>query len=101
MERRRASRTFPTLGQAKAWKRDTEQAYARGARTGAAAPRLRDYAICWLADVEGGVRRTRSGEVYRPSTLRGYRQALDDVLLPALGPKRLSEIRRGELHRLV
>lgn len=33
--------------------------------------------------------------------LRGYRQALDDVLLPALGPKRLSEITRGELYRLV
>ena len=41
------------------------------------------------------------GEVYRPSTLRGYRQALQDVLMPALGPKRLSEITRGELHRLV
>jgi integrase len=101
VERRRTSRTFLTLAQAKAWKRDTEQAYARGVRTGAAAPRLRDYATGWLADAESGVRRTRSGEVYRPSTLRGYRQALDDVLLPALGPKRLSEIRRGELHRLV
>jgi integrase len=75
--------------------------YARGGRTGAAAPRFRDYAAAWLADAERGVRRTRSGEVYRPSTLRGYRQALDDVLLPALGPKRLSEITRGELHQLV
>lgn len=101
MERRRTSRTFETLAQARAWKRDTEQAYARGVRTGAAAPRFREYAIGWLADAESGVRRTRSGEVYRPSTLRGYRQALDDVLLPQLGPKRLSEITRGELHRLV
>jgi integrase len=101
VERRRTSRTFPTLAQAKVWKRDTERAYARGAGTGGAAPRLREFAPAWLADAESGVRRTRSGEVYRASTLRGYRQALDDVLLPALGPKRLSEITRGELHRLV
>ena len=98
LDRRRRSKTFATLQEARAWKRDTEQSFSRGARSGS--PRLRAYAEQWLADAESGVLRARSGEVYRPSTLRGYRQALEDALLPALGPKRLSEIRRGELHRL-
>lgn len=99
-ERRRTSRTFSTLSAAKASKRDMEQGFARGTRSGASAPRLRDFAARWLADAMSGVLRTRSGEAYRASTLRGYRHALDDVLLPAFGPKRLSEITRGELHRL-
>ena len=101
VERRRTSRTFATLAAAKSWKRDMEQAFERGVRTGAQSPRLRAYATRWLADAESGAVRTRSGEVYRPSTLRGYRQALDDVVLPALGAKRLSEITRGEVYRLV
>jgi integrase len=100
-DRRRVSRTFPTLSAARTWKRETEQAFALGARTGAQAPRLRDAAREWLDGAEKGAVRTRSGEAYRASTLRGYKQALDVTLFPALGPRRLSEITPGDLHRLV
>ncbi len=39
-----------------------------------------------------GVVRTRSGEAYKPSAVRAYRQALDHRTLPRLGSKRLTAI---------
>src|ERR1019366_4156882 len=48
-----------------------------------------------------GAARNRSGQRYRPSTLRGYSRALEDRLYPALGATRLSDIRRGAVKQLV
>jgi integrase len=100
IERKRLSRTFQTVAAAKAWKRDTEQALARGVGHGANAPLLRDAAERWLADAASGVVRTRSGDRYKPATLRGYEQALRSRIVPELGHLRLSEVRRGALGRL-
>jgi hypothetical protein len=52
LDRRRSSKTFATLQEARAWKRDTEQTFSRAARSGS--PRLRPYAEQWLADAESG-----------------------------------------------
>ena len=43
---------------------------------------------------------TRSRERYKPSTLRGYRQVMQDVILPDLGAMHLDELRRADLQRL-
>jgi integrase len=40
----------------------------------------------------GGIVRTRSGEAYKPSAIRAYRQALKHRTLPRLGSKRLTAI---------
>jgi integrase len=48
--------------------------------------------------------RTRSQSLrrpYKPSALRGYELGLRTRVLPALGDKQLSEIRRSDLQRLV
>lgn len=45
--------------------------------------------------------RTRSGEPYKPSALRGYEQALRTKILPALGPLRLSAVTRNVVQDLV
>jgi hypothetical protein len=51
--------------------------------------------------VPAGVIRTRSGDPYKPSALRTYRQALEGKLLPTLGRRHLSAISRNDLQDLV
>jgi integrase len=62
---------------------------------------LRRAAADWLQAAEAGIVRNRSGDPYKPSVLRGYEQALRIRLLPALGEKRVSDIRRSDVQRLV
>ena len=62
---------------------------------------LREAAERWLAMAESGAIRTRSGDPYKPSALRGYEQSLRLRLLPPLGAHRLSELTRPDLQRLV
>ncbi len=45
--------------------------------------------------------RNRSGDPFKPSTLRGYEEALKLRVLPALGARKLRDITRGELQRFV
>jgi len=45
--------------------------------------------------------RNRSGDRFKPSTLRGYEQALRLRIFPEIGPQRLSNIRRCDLQDLV
>jgi hypothetical protein len=40
----------------------------------------------WLAGAADGSIRDRSGDVYKPSFVRGYEQALRLRVLPVLGP---------------
>ena len=44
---------------------------------------------------------SRNGEPYSPSTTRDYEGDLDRYVLPTLGDKRLSDVRRGDVQRLV
>ncbi len=41
--------------------------------------------------------RTRSGDVYKPATLRSYEGALNLRLLPHFGPSKLSDVRPGDV----
>ena len=100
-ENRRASKSFERLADARAWKRDTEAALARGVLGVRDGPTLRQAGAEWLAAAREGAVRNRSGQRYRPSTLRGYEHALTERLYPAVGATRLREIRRGTLNQLV
>ena len=100
-ERKRISRTFPSLAAAKAWRHDASVALRRGTLLIGGGAKLRDAAADWLEAAEAGLVRNRSGDPYKPSVLRGYEQALRMRILPALGEKQLSEIRRSDLQRLV
>jgi integrase len=100
-DRKRISRTFPNLAAAKSWRHDASVALRRGALVVGGGAKLRDAAADWLEAAEAGLIRNRSGDPYKPSALRNYEQALRTRMLPALGDKRLSEIRRSDLQRLV
>jgi integrase len=99
-EHKRIRRTFATEAAARAWRQDAQVALRRGTMRAPSATTLREAANAWLAGAKDGSVRTRSGDVYKPSALRGYEAALRDRILPALGAVKLSEIQRRDVQDL-
>lgn len=93
-------RTFSTLAAARAWRAEAVSAVRRGTLSAPVATTLREAAEAWLLGARDGSIRTRSGDPYKPSALRGYEQALRARVLPELGRLRLSEIRRVDVQDL-
>jgi integrase len=93
-------RTFPTISAAKAWRGDTATGVRKGTVRASSPITLRAAADSWLEGARDGSIRTRSGDVYKPSALRGYDQALRDRILPDLGGAKLADIRRIDLQDL-
>jgi len=62
--------------------------------------KLREIGDAWLsAALGGGI--NRSGDRYKPSTLRGYEQALREYIYPELGAAKLQDVRAGDVQHLV
>jgi len=55
----------------------------------------------WLIAAKSGVVRTRSGDAYKPSALRSYRQSLNTHVLPELGRLRVSAVSRVVVQDLI
>src|SRR4051812_16340799 len=99
--RRKAQRTFPTIRAAVQWREDARVDARRGTLGSKRSLRLRDVASTWSEGAADGTIRNRSGDLYKPSALRGYDQALRDRVLPALGGYKLAELSRADVQRLV
>jgi integrase len=98
---RKVRKSFASPTEAKQWRAGMlKLSYDGGLRVPAKVT-LREAAERWLGMAEGGAIRTRSGDHYKPSALRGYEQSLRLRLLPPLGAHRLSEVTRPDLQRLV
>jgi integrase len=93
-------KTFPTISAAKAWRSDSLGEVRRGQLRAAPPTTLRGAATAWLAGAEDGSIRTRSGDRYKPSALRGYRAALESRILDELGAHKLADIRRRDVQDL-
>ena len=100
-DRKRLTRTFPTLAAARSWRYDALVGLRHGTLRAAGSVTLSQAADEWLSAAQAGLVRNRSGDSYKPSALRGYEQALRARLLPALGGAKLSDIRRSDVQRLV
>jgi integrase len=98
--KRKVRKSFPTPAAAKRWRADAIGEVRRGRLRAVPSPTLRDAAAEWLEGAQAGLIRNRSGDVFKPSALRGYRDALDRRILPDLGARRLSEVTRVELQEL-
>jgi integrase len=94
-------KTFDTLADARAWRAETQTALRRGTSRAPTRTTLSEAAEGWLAAARAGVARTRSGDPYKPSALRGYEQALRTRLVPELGHMRLSAVTRSSVQELV
>ena len=100
-DHKRLTRTFPTLAAAKGWRYDALVGLREGTLRAAGGVTLRQAADEWMSMAGAGIVRNRSGDVYKPSALRGYEQSLRLRIVPALGAEKLGDIRRSDLQRLV
>jgi len=98
---RRVQKTFATEAAALLWREDARVDLRRGVLVAARPVVLREFAAAWLEGARDGSIRNRSGDRYKPSTIRGYEQALREYLLPDLGAAKLNDLRRQDIQRLV
>jgi hypothetical protein len=100
-ERKKIRTTCRTLAEAKAWRRNVMAELRRGTRPAPDPLPLGEVAQCWLVGARAGAIRTRSGDPYKPSSIRGYEEALRRRVLPELGLRPLETIARRDLQDLV
>src|SRR5581483_1051175 len=100
-DRKPIRKTFASLKDARAWRQESQVALRKGTLRAPSPVTLREAADEWLTAAAAGLVRTRSGDAYKPSAVRAYRQALHHRVLPILGSKRLTAISRVLLQDLV
>src|SRR5579864_969085 len=100
-DRKPIRKSFRELADAVAWRQEAQVALRRGTLRAPNPQTLREAAGEWLAAAEAGVIRTRSGDRYKPSALRSYRQALTSKALPELGHRRLTAVTPNAVQDLV
>jgi integrase len=97
-DRKRIRRHFDSLDAAKMWRADSYGKLRRREFRAPSAMTFAEAAEQWLAGVRTGYIRTRSGDLYKPSTIRSYEQALRGPkgrvggLLHALGSIKLMDL---------
>jgi integrase len=91
-EQKTIRKTFRTLSEARTWRHESQIALRKGTLRSSSQTSFQEAAEAWLAAAEAGIVRTRTGEAYKPSAVRAYRQALQHRVFPALGAKRLTAI---------
>ncbi len=99
-DKRLVRKTFSTERAAVQWREDARVDLRRGVLVAPKPTTLRALGELWLESAREGRIRNRSGDRYKPSTLRGYEQALREYVYPALGSAKLQNIRPGEVQRL-
>jgi integrase len=98
---RKLYKTFARKSEARSWRADAKQSLDRGKLRTPNGRTLREVAVTWLEGAGRGEIRNRSGRPFKPSTLRGYRVALNDRVLPELGARKLTAITTTDLQELV
>ena len=99
--KRRLRHTFTTERAAKAWQADTTSGVNKGSITAGLAPTVREAGDALIAGMHVGTVRNRNGHPYKPSVVEGYASSLRDHVYPALGARRLNEVRRQHVQQLV
>jgi integrase len=98
---KKVRKTFARLAEAKSWRAEAKRSVDQGTLRTPTRRTLGEAAGRWLTGAEAGDVRSRSGQRYKPATLRGYRQALDTYLLPVLGGRKLNTVTTADLQELV
>lgn len=97
---RKIRKSFRTQAAAKAWRAEATTAVRKGSMRAAPLITLREAAAAWLAGARDGSIRNRSGDVYKPSAIRGYDAALRMRVLPDFGGAKLADISRQDVQDL-
>lgn len=99
--RRRRYRTFPTRKAAVQWRQDMQVAIRNGEHRITRAVTLAEVRDDWAKAAEEGTALTKAGQPYKPSVLRGYRDAWVTKIEPELGRSKVAEIRPVHVKALV
>jgi integrase len=100
-EKKRITRSFPTRAAAKTWRQDAQVGLRQGTVTAERGPTVREAGAEYVALARAGIARTRSGDPYKPSAVRGIEEALRLRWYPEIGAARLTEVRRSHIQRIV
>src|SRR6266508_1155342 len=100
ISKRKVSKTFRTLAEARRWRAGTHSQAAKGVRLAGTLRTLREAAEAFVDGIATGAVRTRTGERYKPSVVREYERSLRLHVLPTLGGARLSRIQRRDVQGL-
>jgi integrase len=98
---KKVRKTFARLSEAKSWRAEAKRSIDHGTLRTPTRRTVAEAAQAWLEGAERGEIRNRSGQRYKPATLRGYRQSLDDYVLPAFGVSRLNTVSTADLQAAV
>jgi integrase len=100
ISKRKISKTFRTLAEARRWRAGAHSQAAKGVRLAGTQQTLIEAAEAFLDGIATNTIRTRTGERYKPSVVREYERSLRLHILPTLGGARLSRIQRRDVQRL-
>lgn len=98
---KKVRKSFARLAEAKSWRAEAKRSVDHGTLRTPTRRTLGEVAGRWVEGAEAGDIRNRSGQRYKPATLRGYRQALDTYLLPILGDRKLNTVTTADIQELV
>jgi integrase len=73
---KKVRKSFASLAEARRWRTVMLKLADDGGLRTPSATTFRDAAAVWLDQARAGAIRTKSGDLYKPSALRGYEQAL-------------------------
>jgi integrase len=96
-EGKRIRKTCRTMAEAKAWRHDASVAVSNGTLRAPTETTVAQAAKAFLDGARDGSITNRSGDSYKPATLRNYERALRLRVLPELGARRLSDVRTVDL----
>ncbi len=98
---RKLQRTFDNLDEAKTWRAHVQTQLRAGTLRAPTALTVAEAAETLIAGMRDGTIRNRKGESYKPSAVRSYERALRLRVLPALGQRRLSDVRRRDVQDFI
>lgn len=99
--RGRKTRFFSSLPAARNARADLEAKLHSGATPASSTMRVAKAIKAYLAAVESGSALNKHGRRYKPSAVRDLRGALQGPVERELGGRRLADVRRGDVQRLV
>jgi len=100
VEGKKVRRVFATEAEARGWRVDSLSRRRRGLFMAPGPQTVREAAAALLGDMRSGVARTRSGDPYKPSTIRGYDEALRVHVLGDVGGLKLARLTRRHVQAL-
>jgi integrase len=94
-------KTHRVKAEAVTWRDDIRVAVRNGTVRPAARTTVTQAAHALIAGMDDGTVLDRTGKAYKPATRRSYQQALNAYVIPALGAKALSDVRRADVQDYV